>query len=101
VLSYSTNSFSWYICFIGPPFHIEERGAGSRLEDQDGRGPLGFGVTFGIARMVPIIIVLVWLGVGIRQWFVLSKWSKKYERYKELQKRIDEKLGNDNSHTEN
>jgi hypothetical protein len=29
---------------------------------------------------------------------VLSNWSKKYERYKELQKRVDEKLddGNDN-----
>jgi hypothetical protein len=34
----------------------------------------------------------VWLGIGIRQWFVLSKWSKKYERYKELQKMVDEKL---------
>jgi len=30
--------------------------------------------------------------VRIRQWFVLSKWTKKYERYKELQKKIDEKL---------
>jgi hypothetical protein len=27
---------------------------------------------------------------------VLSKWSKKYERYKELQKRVDEKLDYDN-----
>ena len=26
---------------------------------------------------------------------MLSKWSKKYERYKELQKRIDEKLNDD------
>jgi hypothetical protein len=41
--------------------------------------------------LVPIIIVLVWLGIGIRQWFVLSKWDKKYKKYKELQKQIDEK----------
>jgi hypothetical protein len=26
---------------------------------------------------------------------VLSKWSKKYERYKELQKRVNEKLDYD------
>jgi hypothetical protein len=45
-----------------------------------------------VGRIVPILISLIWLGIGIRQWFVLSKWSKKYERYKELQKRIDEKL---------
>jgi hypothetical protein len=38
----------------------------------------------------------VWLGIGIRQWFVLSGWTK-YERYKELQKKIDEKLDYDNS----
>jgi hypothetical protein len=45
-----------------------------------------------MARIVPILISFVWLGIGIRQWFVLSKWSKKYERYKELQRRTDEKL---------
>jgi hypothetical protein len=42
--------------------------------------------------MVPFLISLIWLGIGIRQWLVLSKWTRKYERYKELQKRIDEKL---------
>jgi hypothetical protein len=26
---------------------------------------------------------------------VLSKWTKRYERYKELQKNVDEKLIND------
>lgn len=93
-------AFAATFALFGPPFHVEERGADSRLEDQGGRGPLGFGSTFGIARTIPIIIVLVWLGVGIRQWFVLSKWSKKYQRYKELQKRIDAKLENDSDHTE-
>lgn len=50
---------------------------------------------FAIARIVPIAIFFVWLGVGIRQWFVLSKWTKKYERYKKLQRKVDEKLGYD------
>jgi len=43
-------------------------------------------------RMIPLIVSLVWLGIGIRQWFVLSKWTKKYDRYKELQQEIDKKL---------
>jgi hypothetical protein len=45
--------------------------------------------TYAVAR---ILIFIIWLGIGIRQWFVLSKWTKRYERYKELQKKIDEKL---------
>jgi hypothetical protein len=44
--------------------------------------------------------IIVWLGVGIWQWFVLSKWSKKFERYKELQRRIDEKLDYGNNDEE-
>jgi len=55
----------------------------------------GFGRGFGLARAVPILIFLIWLGIGIRQWLVLSKWTKKYELYKELQKKIDEKLDYD------
>ena len=43
-------------------------------------------------RMIPLIVSLVWLGIGVRQWFVLSKWTKKYDRYKELQQEIDKKL---------
>lgn len=43
-------------------------------------------------RMIPLIVSLVWLGIGIRQWIVLSKWTKKYDRYKELQEEIDKKL---------
>lgn len=43
-------------------------------------------------RMIPLIVSLVWLGIGIRQWFVLSKWTKKYDRYKEMQEEIDKKL---------
>jgi energy-coupling factor transporter transmembrane protein EcfT len=44
---------------------------------------------------LPIIaaaVFLVWLGVGIRQWIVFSRWSRKYRMYKELQKKLDERL---------
>jgi len=37
-------------------------------------------------------VSLVWLGVGIRQWFVLSKWDKKYLRFKQKQADIDKEL---------
>lgn len=50
---------------------------------------------FRIVQAVVVGTVLVWIGIGIRQWFVLSKWTKKYKQYKELQKKIDEKLDYD------
>jgi hypothetical protein len=64
----------------GPPF--------------DGSGPPD-NPSFRIFQAVVIGTVLVWIGIGIRQWFVLSKWTKKYKQYKELQKKIDEKLDYD------
>ena len=33
-----------------------------------------------------------WLGVGIRQWIVLTKWDKKYQKFKHRQEEIDKKL---------
>ena len=50
---------------------------------------------FRIVQAVVIGTILFWLGIGIRQWFVLSKWTKKYKQYKQLQKKIDEKLNYD------
>lgn len=50
---------------------------------------------FWAVRFIPFVIALIWLGVGIRQWLVLNKWTKKYEHYKELQKKLDEKLGDE------
>lgn len=50
---------------------------------------------FGIARGIVIVFVLAWIVIGIRQWFVLSKWTQRYEVYKELQKKIDDKLDYD------
>jgi len=82
-------SFVITFALLGPPMFFG--GAGMHPE---GFGP-GLWHGFGLARAVPILIFLIWLGIGIRQWFVLSKWTKKYERYKELQKKIDEKLDYD------
>ena len=43
-------------------------------------------------QIIITVISLIWLGIGIRQWFVISKWSKKYQKFKEQQDEIDEKL---------
>ncbi len=48
--------------------------------------------SFRAVGYVTIIIALIFLGIGVRQWLVLSKWTSKYKKYKELQKKIDEKL---------
>jgi hypothetical protein len=82
-------SFAVTFALVGPPFPFHDRGIAS-----NSFGP-NFNPVFGIARMIPFLISIVWLGVGIWQWFVLSKWARRYERYKELKKSIDEKLSNE------
>ena len=87
-------AFAVTFALLGPPIHFDAGGRGSPAEK------FGPPPQIAIARIVPILVSLVWLGIGIRQWFVLSKWSKKYERYKELQRRIDEKLNDDTDNGE-
>jgi hypothetical protein len=82
-------SFAVTFALVGPPFPFHDRGIAS-----NSFGP-NFNPVFGIARMIPFLISIVWLCVGIWQWFVLSKWTKRYERYKELKESIDEKLSNE------
>lgn len=82
-------SFAVTFALVGLPFPFHDRGIAS-----NNFGP-NFNPVFGIARMIPFLISIVWLGVGIWQWFVLSKWTKRYERYKELKESIDEKLSNE------
>lgn len=43
-------------------------------------------------QLIITVISLVWLGIGIRQWFVLSKWDKKYKQFKSKQAEIDKEL---------
>ncbi len=56
--------------------------------------------SFRIVQGVVVATVLVWIGIGIRQWFLLSKWTKKYKQFKELQKKVDEKLAYDDTGSE-
>jgi NADH:ubiquinone oxidoreductase subunit 5 (subunit L)/multisubunit Na+/H+ antiporter MnhA subunit len=62
-------------------------------DDSNSNSP--FNSSFRFLPLIPVIVVIVWMGIGIRQWFILSKWDKKYKKYKELQKKVDEDLGKD------
>jgi hypothetical protein len=73
----------------GPPPWFDDRSDG-------GSGGPPNSLAFRIVQAVVIGTILFWIGIGIRQWFVFSKWTKKYKQYKELQKKIDEKLDYDN-----
>ena len=51
--------------------------------------------TAGVGVYIPIIggaVFLGWLGVGIRQWIVFSKWLRKFRLYKERQKELEDLL---------
>lgn len=47
-------------------------------------------------QLIITAISLVWLGIGIRQWVVIRKWSKKYQEFRKEQEEIDKKLEDDN-----
>ena len=81
---------------LPPPPHID---TAHHKGGYRGGGPLGGGnnLLSTITKGVPLIIGILWLGIGIRQWIVLSKWSRKYQKYKELQKKIDEKIDDEDS----
>lgn len=49
-------------------------------------------IFFNPPQLIIFTISLVWLGIGIRQWFVLSQWDKKYQRFKQKQADVDKKL---------
>jgi cell division protein FtsL len=70
-------------------------------EPNDGGGGPPDESAFGIARAIVIVFLLAWIVIGIRQWFVLSKWTQRYEIYKELQKKVDEKLDYERSKENN
>ena len=43
-------------------------------------------------QLLIFAISVGWLGVGIRQWIVLTKWDKKYQKFKQRQEEIDKRL---------
>ena len=57
--------------------------------------------TAGVGVYIPIIggaVFLAWLGIGIRQWIVFSKWLRKFRLYKERQKELEDLLDFEKSH---
>ena len=85
-------AFMLSFSLLGSPFSFDNRNEISEEKSWDTKP----NPSSRFLPLVPIMIVLIWLGIGIRQWFVLSKWDKKYKKYKELQKQIDEKLNDEN-----
>lgn len=97
-------AFMLSFILFGFPFHDDyNNNYGNWLDNRPWNNESGphptsnsdFNPQFRFLPLIPIIIVLVWLGIGIRQWFVLSKWDKRYKKYKELQKKVDEELEKD------
>jgi hypothetical protein len=80
-------SFVITFAVFGPPMFFDDGNSGMGHEGFR-FGPGLFGHGFALLRVIPILIFIVWLGIGIIQWFVLSKRTNRYERYKELQKKI-------------
>ncbi|VFJ13465.1 hypothetical protein [Candidatus Nitrosocosmicus franklandus] len=96
-------AFMLSFIFFGFPFHDDNNNYGSWVDHRPwtnesnphSTADSDFNPQFRFLPLIPIVIVLVWLGIGIRQWIVLSKWDKRYKKYKELQKKIDEELEKD------
>jgi hypothetical protein len=86
-------SFAISFAVMGPPFPYHDgagppwwKGRAAPEPDQD---------AFWLARAIPFFVAVGWLAVGVRQWLILNRWSKKYEAYRELQRKIDEKLADE------
>ena len=94
-------AFMLTFMLFGFPFHDDDYNNWTRNDswgdDSDSTSNSGFNSSFRYLPLIPVIVFIVWMGIGIRQWFVLSKWDKKYKKYKELQKKIDKDLGKDDT----
>lgn len=89
-------AFMLTFMLFGFPFHDDNDSNWTNNKPwNDSSSNSGFNPSFRYLPLIPVIVVIAWLGIGIRQWFVLSKWDKKYKKYKELQKKIDEELEKD------
>src|SRR5579872_5521941 len=54
--------------------------------------PIVRGSFFEIAGYGTIALAVLFVALGVRQWRLLSKWTKRYKLYKQLQKRVDDRL---------
>jgi hypothetical protein len=95
------------VIFVPPFEHGGDGGGRIGPGGGDGAGPpppdrtTGFLERFFSTRNVPLLISIIWLGVGIRQWFVLSKWTKRYEQYKKRRDEADRKFDESISESSN
>ncbi len=53
---------------------------------------LGTPYDFRLAGIITIFIAAVFVAIGARQFLILSRWTKRYKAYKELQEKIDAEL---------
>lgn len=80
---------------FAPPYDDDDSTGQKPFQPREGKQ-----LKFFNLRIIPLIISAVWLAIGIRQWFVLSEWTKKYERYKKLQDEVDKRLDDNNNDTQ-
>lgn len=43
-------------------------------------------------QLIIFVISGIWLGIGIRQGYIISKWDKKYKEFKKREEEIDRKM---------
>ena len=43
-------------------------------------------------QLITFVISGIWLGIGIRQWYVFSKWDSKYKKFRERQEELERKI---------
>ena len=43
-------------------------------------------------QLIIFVISGIWLGIGARQWYIMSKWDAKYKQFKKEQSEIDKKI---------
>ena len=56
-----------------------------------GNGGVTDELALGINRIV-LLVSVVWLVIGIRQWVILSRWGKRYKVFKKSRDEADKKL---------
>lgn len=53
-------------------------------------------------QLIIFVISGIWLGIGIRQWYIFTKWDSKYKNFKqrqaELERKIDEEPEDTDEH---
>ncbi len=53
---------------------------------------IGSPQSFIAVGAITIILALLFIVLGIRQWMILSLWTRRYKEYKERLKKVDDEL---------